>query len=161
MTRILRTLLLATALVATATAADAQTPAREMMCEGRSARITRNFAQTARNETPVTFMLRLDTANRQATIMGVQGARVVRPGRHPLTGEARRPQIVMNWTDSTNTPQNMTITFERDGSFHGQTGQVPVNTQAGALACGLMGDFCGMMQMTAQTEIIGVCWTRD
>lgn len=161
MSRTFHAFLLATGIATAAGGAHAQSSTDEMMCEGRSARITRTFADTARNERPVTFMLRLDRANRQATIMGVQGSRVIRPGRHPLTGGPGQAQIVMNWTDSTNTPQTVTVTFERDGSFHGRTAESPITTQAGALACGLMGDLCGMMQMTAQTEISGVCWSRD
>ena len=161
MSRTIKAILLTTTLAAVAGSANAQASSSEMMCEGRSARITRSFADTSRNETHVTFMLRLDRANRQATIMGVQGSRVIRPGRHPLADGAGQTQIVMNWTDSSNTPQSVTVTFERDGSFHGRTPESPVNTQAGALACGLMADLCGMMQMTAQTEISGVCWSRD
>lgn len=161
MSHTIKAILLATALAAVSGSANAQASSSEMMCEGRSARISRTFADTSRNETPVTFMLRLDRANRQATIMGVQGSRVIRPGRYPLTGGAGQTQIVMNWTDSSNTPQSVTVTFERDGSFHGRTAESPVNSQAGALACGLMGDLCGMMQMTAQTEVTGVCWSRD
>lgn len=154
--------LIAALAVAGALASPSLASAQDMMCEDTSARVARSFIQTTRNKSQIGFMLRLDVRNRQATIMGVQGTRIIRPSRHPLTEGADGRQVVMNWTDNNNMPRTVTITFNTDGSFFGRTEEVPVNAQANALACGLMGsDLCGMMSVSAQTEISRVCWARD
>lgn len=153
MIRTVQTATTALLVLVSANTANAQS-ARQMMCEGHSARITRTFAETSRSSAD---HLHAATGSRQrpCDLHGRAVREYYSRRPTPLSSGSDAAQVV---TDNSNMPQTMRITFEREGSFHGETGDLPVNSQAGALACGLMAqEFCGMMSMTAQTQLSSVC----
>jgi hypothetical protein len=133
-----------------------------MACEGRIATITRTaFASPSRDETPISFLMSIDPASGVATIMRSAGSRMIKAGRYPVFPSERGIDISLNWTDSNNQGQTLTLTFNADGAFSGDTqSSQPKNIGIEVFRQFLGSEYAPVMDITTHHRVEGSCWQQ-
>ncbi len=133
-----------------------------MACEGRVATITRTaFASPSRDETPISFLMSIDPVSGVATIMRSSGSRMIKAGRYPVFPSEGGIDFSLNWTDSNNKGQTLTLTFNAEGSFSGETqSSQPNNIGIEIFRQFLGSEYAPVMDITTRHRVEGACWKQ-
>lgn len=138
-------------------------PLLSYSCEGIDARIA-NIALSgnSRSESRLSFAMQVNRTSGTATIMGVSGTNLIRSGRHLMSGVGSGFSLLMNWIDSSNNSQSLSIDFGNDGSFSGSTSESGTSSSpAYQILCQLMGsELCGITNVYVTRKVEGNCWQR-
>lgn len=138
-------------------------PLLSYSCEGIDARIANNaLSGNSRSESRLSFAMQVNRGSGTVTIMGVSGTNLIRSGRHLMTAVGSSFSLLMNWVDSSNNSQSLSIDFGNDGSFSGSTSESGTSSSpAYQIMCQLMGsELCGITNVYVTRKVEGNCWQR-
>ena len=138
-------------------------PITNYTCEGIDARIANNaLSGNSRSEYKFSFGMQVNRGSGTVTIMGVSGTNLIRSGRHLMSAVGSGFSLLMNWVDSSNNSQELSIDFGNDGSFSGSTSESGTSSSpAYQMMCQLMGsELCGITNVYVTRKVEGVCWQQ-
>ncbi|WAC47568.1 hypothetical protein OVA03_12765 [Asticcacaulis sp. SL142] len=130
-----------------------------MACEGTASTVVNNaMIGTSRSESNIGFGVRMNPAASELAIMGVQGSKNIKAGRHLMQRDGSNYVVNIPWTDSNNVPQTLTMLFDRQGNFSGVTEESVMKNPSADLLCPFLGGYCEALQYSMKHEYAGVCW---
>jgi hypothetical protein len=130
-----------------------------MACEGTASTVVNNaMIGTSRSESNIGFGVRINPAASELAIMGVQGSKNIKAGRHLMQRDGSNYVVNIPWTDSNNVPQTLTMSFDRQENFSGITEESMLRNPAADMLCSFMGGYCEALQYSMKREYTGVCW---